>query len=240
MAMAKRPPPMTLHNGGRNVPRQTPRPGKRSERNANDRDRPRANASKTSTDSHPRPKNNSRYGTDPFKTLKAHIESNKIQIIPVAATLPPGRPSCDQENRERYASPACIPLDKSSSSPAKSPYPVRHGTAGRTPASCLELARARAFQDGVLPVHQFIQFNQVFPRPRPMPLTAGKPPDDTPSNGPSMEVIESMYANIGQPVPQHIKARLRKQGLAEYKPGKGAERRLPSANEAARKLQAER
>lgn len=230
MSVAKRAPPMApnLHNSGKNIPRQRPRTRKRSEGNDNSHDSLRASPSVTSTGSHPRPNNNMRHGTDLSRELKAHIESNKIHIIPVAATLPTGRPL-----------PTCIPLGNGGTSPANSAHPVPPGTAGQAPSSCLELARARAFHDGVLPVHRFIQFNQVFLGSRPHLSTVGNLSAGTLSGRHSIEAIESIYANIGQPAPRRIRERLGQEGLPERKPVEGSVRKSQDVTEGPQRLQAE-
>lgn len=56
-----------------------------------------ANPSRTSPDSHHGPNDDRRYGTDPFKTLKDHIESNKILLIPVAASFSRKAASCSRK-----------------------------------------------------------------------------------------------------------------------------------------------
>ncbi|KUI65987.1 hypothetical protein VM1G_01362 [Cytospora mali] len=242
MPMAKR---SYSHNNGRSMHHPKTRITKRNESQANDHDDAKAKPSRISAATRPRPNDDSQHGIESFRKLKSHLESNEIQIIPVAANLPPRRSERDSESRASPTIPATIARGNSSISPEKPclPGPVPLGTAGQTPSSFLELARARAFQDGVLSAHKFLQSNPAFPRPTSSPssLTAGKlPVHGSLNNGPSMEMVESMYANIGQPVPDSVRKTIGEQGPHEPKQVERCKRRIQDADERLQKLQAER
>lgn len=214
----------------------------------NDHDSDEADIYDSWTDNLPRPNDESWYGTNVSRMSEDWMGSNEIEIIPVPVTLSPGRLTCNPENWASSITQPRIPLVASSASPAE-PSPVfRPGTTGETPASCLELARARAFQEGVLPVHQFLQFksNHGSPSLRPIRPAAREHPGHTrlKTDGSWMELIESMYANVSQPIPHSIRHMIEQQEPSEETPGGNHVgrhgRRSRGANEELRRLQSER
>ena len=185
---------------------------RRRERHVHEPDRPTTTLSEPSTASIRRPDQDSEYEASPSTRSNERVESSVIRIIPVAVTPPADRPVFDPESRASLTNSYCIPLGHSSTLPAQPSLPVRTETVRQTPLSSLEIARARAFQNGVLPVHQFVQFNHDSIESRPWP----RPPNarehtvvHPPLSKPSIKFVESVYANIGQQVPHTIKDQLR-------------------------------
>lgn len=201
------------------------------ERHVNGHGTPKAANPPSSTVILPRPNEDSRCDTYSSRRLKAQVERDGIQIIPVAVTSPPEGSTLGPESRASSAIPHCVARGSSNCSLVKPSLPVRTQGSRRNPISCLELARARAFQDGVLPVHQFAQVEQISLESGPNSLAAREHAAHPRLNNPSVEAVESMYANIGQPVPNAIKHQLGENGPPRPKQINRRERRDQDANE---------
>lgn len=90
------------------------------------------------------------------------------------------------------------------------PLVARGGAREATPMemSYLEVARFRAFRDGVVPTWQFAEFNQVHSKAK-SPAPSAPSPSEKPLGLPPPGFIEKLYAAAGESVPEHIQEKIR-------------------------------